>query len=252
MRVLVLGYPRTGTASMKKALEILGYGDVHHMQSVDANPLEAEMWEEAINARFFGRGTPYGRAEWDQLLGHCEAVTDTPAAMFAEDLVAAYPDAKVILTNRDSDKWWTSLTQSIGAVAGSRRYRLAAILDPQAFGRVAALAHLIRSVIIGPVVTKEGAKARFVAHYQRVRDIVPKGRLLEYEVSEGWDPLCTFLVKDVPEVEFPRTNDAKMLRKRYEAAIANIYWQFALRRVLPFFLLTGVALAVYVRGSRSK
>jgi hypothetical protein len=56
----------------------------------------------------------------------------------------------------------------------------------------------------------------------------------------------------VPEVEFPRTNDAKMLRKRYEAAIANIYWQFALRRVLPFFLLTGVALAVYVRGSRSK
>jgi hypothetical protein len=172
--------------------------------------------------------------------------------MFAEDLVAAYPDAKVILTNRDPDKWWTSLTQSIGAVAGSRRYRLAAILDPQAFGRVAALAHLIRSVIIGPVVTKEGAKARFVTHYQRVRDIVPKGRLLEYEVSEGWGPLCTFLAKDVPEVEFPRTNDAKMLRKRYEAAIANIYWQFALRRVFPFFLLTGVALAVYVRGSRSK
>ncbi|KAJ7139141.1 P-loop containing nucleoside triphosphate hydrolase protein [Mycena epipterygia] len=255
MRVLVLGYPRTGTAcdgnpAMQAALEILGYGDVHHMNSIFANPPEAEMWAEAINARFFGRGAPYGREEWDQLLGHCEAVTDTPAAMFATDLVAAYPDAKVILTNRDPDNWWMSFTQSIGAAAGSRKYRLAAFLDSQGLGKVASLARLIMSVILGPTITEEGAKARFVAHYKNVREIVPKEHLLEYEVSEGWGPLCAFLGKDVPAVEFPRTNDRKMLRENFQATMNEVYWRFAVRMVLPYVLLTGVGFAIYARSSR--
>ncbi|KAJ7619022.1 hypothetical protein B0H17DRAFT_641897 [Mycena rosella] len=186
MQVLVLGYPRTGTTSMRDALEILGYKGVHHMEDIFANPLEAGMWTEAINARFFARGTPYRREEWDQLLGHCQAVTDTPAAMFAEDLVAAYPGAKVILTNRDVDKWWTSFCDSIGSVVASRRYRLAAYLDPRALGTVSRLGKLIMSVILGPIVTEAGAKARFTAHYEKVRKIVPKERLLEYDVAEGW------------------------------------------------------------------
>ncbi|KAJ6537149.1 P-loop containing nucleoside triphosphate hydrolase protein, partial [Mycena capillaripes] len=206
MRVLVLGYPRTGTASMRAALEILGYGDVYHGMSFLANPLEAEMWTEAINARYFGRGKPYGRAEWDQLLGHCGAVTDMPAAMFAADLVAAYPDAKAILTTRDPDKWWTSFTQAIVAVTSSRRFHLAAWLDP-GLGRVSALAGLVFSVIVGPVIAEEGAKERFLKHYNDVRRLVPRERLLEFEISEGWGPLCAFLEKDVPNMEFPRTND---------------------------------------------
>ncbi|KAJ6556370.1 P-loop containing nucleoside triphosphate hydrolase protein [Mycena capillaripes] len=214
MRVLVLGYPRTGTSSMRAALEMLGYGDVHHMMAVFGNPPEAEMWTEAINARFFGRGTPYGRAEWDQLLGHCQAVTDTPAAMFAADLVAAYPEAKVILTNRDPDKWWKSFSESIGAIIGSWMFRLAALLDPQGLGRAAAVGQLVVSVIIGPIMTEEGGKARFVEHYDNVRKIVPKDRLLEYEVRQGWGPLCAFLGNDVPDVPFPRTNDTQMMHER--------------------------------------
>jgi hypothetical protein len=58
--------------AMRDALEILGYNAVHHMQSIFANPLQNEMWAEAINAKFFGRGKPYGKEEWDQLLGHCQ------------------------------------------------------------------------------------------------------------------------------------------------------------------------------------
>ncbi|KAF8170845.1 hypothetical protein K438DRAFT_2024198 [Mycena galopus ATCC 62051] len=88
MKVLVVGYPRTGTASMRDALEILGYNAVHHMQSIFANPLQNEMWAEAINAKFFGRRKPYGKEEWDQLLGHCQAVTDSPGMMFTEELLA--------------------------------------------------------------------------------------------------------------------------------------------------------------------
>ncbi|KAJ7487001.1 P-loop containing nucleoside triphosphate hydrolase protein [Mycena latifolia] len=246
MKVLVLGYPRTGTASMRAALEILGYHDVHHMQSVFANPLEAEMWTEAINARFFGQGKPYGRDEWDQLLGHCQAVTDTPAAAFPEDLIAAYPDAQVILTNRDPDKWWTSFTEAIGSIITSRRYRLAGYLDPHALGKVAALAMLISSVINGPGMNGEEAKVRFIAHYNKIRRIVPKERLLEYEVKEGWEPLCAFLGKDVPPVEFPRTNDTKMMRERFHATTSMIFRRFAVQTLLPCVLLTGVGFAIYV------
>ncbi|KAJ6502942.1 P-loop containing nucleoside triphosphate hydrolase protein [Mycena vitilis] len=246
MRVLVLGYPRTGTDSMRAALEILGYGDVHHMMCVFANPPEAEMWAEAIRARFFGRGTPYGRAEWDQLLGHCQAITDTPGAIFAADLISAYPDAKVILTNRDPDKWWTSFSQSIGAITASWRYRLAGILAPQAFGRTTALTRLIVSVVAGHVITEEGAKARFVQHYEDVRKLVPKERLLEYEVSQGWGPLCAFLERDVPDVDFPRTNDTQMLHARFNVTMNGIFWRAARRAVLSCSVLAGVALATYL------
>ncbi|KAF8119994.1 hypothetical protein K438DRAFT_2056635 [Mycena galopus ATCC 62051] len=112
--------------------------------------------------------------------------------MFAEELLAAYPDAKVILTNRDPDRWWKSFTESIGVVVSSTRYRLAAFLDPQSLGKFAELSQLIRSVILGPGATEEEAKRRFTAHYGNVRKIVPKDKLLEFEVKEGWGPLCAF------------------------------------------------------------
>ncbi|KAJ7457736.1 hypothetical protein FB451DRAFT_948267, partial [Mycena latifolia] len=107
MRVLVLGFCRIGTAPllsaldslltrdigppvMRTALETLGYKHTYHMQDVLADPHEADFWTEAIDAKFEGMGTPFGRAEWDQLLGHCQAVTDVPAILFSEELIAAY------------------------------------------------------------------------------------------------------------------------------------------------------------------
>ncbi|KAJ6562695.1 hypothetical protein DFH09DRAFT_984937 [Mycena vulgaris] len=245
MKVLVFGYPRTGTTSMSAALQILGYNDVHHMQSVFTNPPEADMWIEAINARFFGQGKPYGREEWDQLLGHCQAVTDTPAMVFPEDLIAAYPDAQVILGIRDVDKWWKSFSETIGGVVNSRRYRFAAYLDAQGLGKVAGMAQLLMSVIIGPVATEESAKARFTEYYSRVRKLLPKERLLEHDVKEG---LCAFLGKEVPPVDFPRTNDTKMALDRFEVTMAVIFRRFAMQKVLPCVLLTGVAFAIYLRG----
>jgi hypothetical protein len=248
---------------MKAALEILGYNDVHHMMCVFKNPPEAEMWAEAANARFNGRGTPYGREEWDQLLGHCQvcrpfirtrerthvlkAVTDAPGALFAADLIAAYPEAKVILTNRDPAKWWVSFSQTLGTQIGSHVFRLAGFLDPQGLGRIVALIPVLSNVLLGPTPTEESVKARFVAHYQNIREIVPKERLLEYEVSQGWGPLCAFLGDKVPAVDFPRTNDTKMVRESFKATMKEIFWRFVMRMVLPGVLLTGVGWAVYAR-----
>ncbi|KAJ6514059.1 NAD dependent epimerase [Mycena vulgaris] len=199
---------------MVAALEMLGYADVHHMHSVFANPPEADMWTQAINARFFGRGKPCGREEWGQLLGHCQAVTDAPSVLFAEDLVAAYTDSQVILTNRDQDRWWVSFDRSIGAISG----------EP---GR------LILAVLSGTVVTKECGKARFTAHYKR-----------------GWAPLCDFLGKDVPTVDFPRTNDTKTMVASSRATITAIFLRFSTRVLLPSALLTGAGFAIYANGAR--
>ncbi|KAJ7450849.1 P-loop containing nucleoside triphosphate hydrolase protein [Mycena latifolia] len=252
MQILVLGFPRTGTTSMRAALEILEYHDMHHMEVVLKNPLEAELWTAAINARFFGRGTPYGRAEWDQLLGHCEVVADNPAILFATDLIAAYPDAKVILTNRDVDKWWTSYRESIINVTSSRRYRLAAALDPQGLGKFATFARFVMSAHFGPVITEEGAKARFIEHYDNIRKLVPKERLLEYEVKDGWGPLCTFLGRDVPTVEFPRTNDTKMFIERRSEIVSMVYRRFVVEKLIPCVVMAGVAWAIYAKSARVK
>jgi hypothetical protein len=64
------------------------------------------MWMEALEAKYDGKGKPYGRAEFDKLLGHCQGVSDMPAILFADELIAAYPEAKVILTHRNFDTWY--------------------------------------------------------------------------------------------------------------------------------------------------
>lgn len=109
MEVLSLGLPRTGTATMQEAYKIFGYDNPYHFSSIFANVQDADMWNEALRAKLSngtGRDKPYGRAEFDQLLGHCAGVTDSPACLFWEKLVEAYPEAKIVLVERDEDKWY--------------------------------------------------------------------------------------------------------------------------------------------------
>ncbi|KAJ7140638.1 P-loop containing nucleoside triphosphate hydrolase protein [Mycena epipterygia] len=233
MEVLVLGFCRTGTASTREALKQLGYKDTYHMQTVLANPLE-----------FFGKGKPYGREEWDQLLGHCQdscqAVTDTPAIMFSEELIAAYPDAKVVLTSRDPSKWWKSYSEALQPIYRSTRVRLAGWLDPRHFGKVIPFTGRTITILLGSEAAdaqEEASKARFVAHYENIRNIVPKARLLEYEVGEGWDPLCAFLDRDVPGTDFPRINDTKALQQKIDAWMEQIFRRTATRFWVPGFTL---------------
>jgi hypothetical protein len=119
-------------------------------------------------------------------------------------------------------------------------------------GKFAELSQLIRSVILGPGATEEEAKRRFTAHYANVRKGVPKDKLLEFEVKEGWGPLCAFLGKDIPAMDFPNTNDKKMFFAQFDGAISAIYRRFALQTLLPSFFLTGIFFAIYAGGSWAK
>ncbi|KAJ7051011.1 P-loop containing nucleoside triphosphate hydrolase protein [Mycena amicta] len=216
LEVISLGFSRTGTVSMRAALEKLGYNEVNHGFKVSANPYDRAMWDEALDAKFLGKGQPFGKNEWDELLGHCMAVADMPHLLFADELIAAYPDAKIILTIRDPDKWWNSFQETVfhrllqdrppsGVVE-----RIQNLFEPQASRRMKDFWRRAFTILFRtPNPTPEEAKNAFLAHYEHVRSLVPveSGRLLEYRVGEGWDRLCVFLGKEVPKEEFPRLND---------------------------------------------
>lgn len=88
-------------------LRLLGINECYHgWQPLFENSRDNEMWMEALEAKYDGKGKPYGRAEFEKLLGHCQGVSDMPAILFAEELIAAYPEAKVILTHRNFDTWY--------------------------------------------------------------------------------------------------------------------------------------------------
>ncbi|KAJ7485329.1 P-loop containing nucleoside triphosphate hydrolase protein [Mycena latifolia] len=253
MQVLALGFPRTGTASLKIALETLGYVRTSHAYSVfTSGPAVIDMWTAAISAKFYGQGTPYGREEWDQLLGDCQAVTASPHILFAAELIAAYPDAKVVLTRRSPDSWWKSYAATVAAEAQNHVLlaRLSAWLDPGFSGkRLYLMQHMFRALFGTTDVTEDIAKARFAAHYEEVRRLVPKDRLLEFDVKEGWEPLVAFLGKEAPETAFPRVNDTEQYNMRLAANSRAFWWGLVSKIVGPS--LAGVAAAVMLKYVRT-
>lgn len=113
MKVLVLGMSRTGTMGIYEALHQLGYKSYHFKEAIENPVRDLGIWEEALRAKFLGIGKPYGRKEFDKLLGDYDAVADLPCAFFVDELTKAYPEAQVVLTNRDVDKWLASMNTTV-------------------------------------------------------------------------------------------------------------------------------------------
>lgn len=175
------------------------------------------MWLEAINVKYHGYSSPaLDRSFWDKLLGHVSATTDAPANMFAKELIESYPEAKVVLVERDVDKWYPSFEQAL--IKGLETPFLDVILK---FDRdTARMLPVAREGIMkgqfGARDTKEyrqNAKEVYNRHYAEIRSLLrdQPERLLEYKLGSGWKPLCDFLGKPVPvEEEFPWINEAAM------------------------------------------
>ena len=205
----------TGTASLKDALEELGFGPCYHMFEVFTNPGHADFWRAAW------QGEP---ADWEGVLGPYEATVDWPACSFYEELMQRNPDAKVLLSVRDPERWYESARQTIyriGKIAtGSPFSRLGfALLSRLVFGRFKTGQGPMAEEIIwqgtfgGRFEDKDHAKEVFNRHTEEVRRRVPKERLLVYEVKQGWGPLCEFLGVEVPDKPFPHLNDAADMRR---------------------------------------
>ena len=208
------GFGRTGTASLKAALEDLGSGPCYHMTELFEHPDHAQLWQAAW------RGEP---TDWDELLNGYESGVDWPECSFYEQLMERYPDAKVLLSVRDPERWYESVRSTIYELTrlttGTRRARLTfSLLAPVAPGALGSLA-MVNEIIWngtfeGRFEDKDHAIQVFERHNEEVRRRVPPERLLVYEVKEGWEPLCEFLGVEVPERPFPHLNDAAEMRRR--------------------------------------
>ena len=212
------------------------------------------MWNDAMDAKYLGRGLRFTRTEWDQLLGSCSAVSaDPPATAFAEDLVAAYPEAKVILVEREIESWYRSFDTNIITVQWSLMISFLSELDPWYLRPVRRCHRRWATGWMGShsrAEMQEKARQAYVDHYALVRRITPKGHLLEYKLEDGWGPLCEFLGKPVPDVPFPHVNDSEALQELLTIVIRRgLYNSFkrALRFMFPLAIL-GLGIGLLSRG----
>jgi hypothetical protein len=189
LSVIGAGYGRTGTLSLKRALEMLGYVKCHHMIEVINKPGEPEKWLDAID-------NP--NVDWDDLFAGFQACVDWPACHFYKALADYYPDAKVILTIRDPLDWFQSMSAT---TLGVIRPRLA---DPGSRNLGTEL--VVKGAFEGNIDDAEHGVAIFERHTREVIANIAPERLLVYDVREGWGPLCAFLGKPVPAEPFPRVN----------------------------------------------
>lgn len=203
IKIIGAGFGRTGTTSLKAALEQLGFAKCHHMTEVLKNPSQAAGFLDAW------RGNP---VDWDRLFDGYQATTDWPACTYYEELMAQYPEAKVILSVRDPERWYTSAYDTI--------YPAQAVVPPWA-GKLFPKLGVFREMILSQVwdgtfegrfADKTFAIEKFKAHNQQVIDTVPADKLLVFEVKQGWEPLCRFLNVPVPDTLFPHLNDKKQFK----------------------------------------
>lgn len=198
LEIIGPGLGRTGTSSMKIALEHLGFGPSHHMFEVsDHYERQVPFWEAAARGE---------TVEWDEVFAGYRSQVDWPGARFWRELMVHYPDAKVILTVRDPDEWFDSVQATIAPFAASHGTKEAPMVNA-----VAGLAHrlVVEGVFSGKMGDRSYATEVFKAHIAEVQASVPASRLLTFDVREGWGPLCAFLGVPVPAITFPNLNSSK-------------------------------------------
>lgn len=244
--------------ALRQALFELGYDDVYHQTSVNVDsPQDTELWIEAMKAKFEDRGKQFEQLEWDQLLGHCMAVTDVPCILFWQELASTYPESKIILTVRDNEEqWYRSFMASSISLLGNlygdtwlswlrRRFPFNKQGDNYAqlvLKHEPSYREGYRDFMYG---TKDGIHT-YVRHNEAIKAYAARNDrdILVFNVKQGWAPLCSFLGVECPRTEFPRLNG----RQYFESGSRKIYALVVLNALLstslylfPIGLAAGVS-----------
>jgi hypothetical protein len=190
LKVVGAGLGRTGTNSLKVALEQLLGAPCYHMAEVLSHREHVPHWAAAYDGRL---------PDWGQLFDGYDAAVDWPMAGLWQPISEAYPEALILLSNRDPDAWWNSASGTI-FVAMKRA------LDEDSSNPWTEMAARMMNSFCPDWQDETAAKAAFVAHYENVRRTAPAGRLLEWSPSDGWEPICERLGVAVPDQPFPHTN----------------------------------------------
>ncbi len=194
LKVIGSGFGRTGTMSTKMALEHLGFGPCHHMVEVMGNPAQPAHWKAIAAGE---------QVDWHKVFGGYNAQVDWPGAAVWHETSIAFPDAKVVHTERPEDAWWNSFSVTIG------KFFTAAPtmeLPPHIRDVFSIMGGWFMTNTFGDHTDRDSAIAAYRRNNQKVRDEVPAERLLVFNVADGWEPLCRFLKVPVPDTPFPRSH----------------------------------------------
>ena len=213
LQIIGAGFGRTGTLSLKVALETLGFAPCYHMTTVIAQPERIADWSRV--AEWQASGQPI---DWDEVFAGFQATVDWPGCAYWRELAAAYPEAKALLSVRDPRRWYESVTNTIyrmtGPEAESIWPAMRGSLPPEIIARMRQIGAFVDQLIWqdtfgGRFADREHAIRMFEEHNAAVIAALPPERLLVYEVKQGWEPLCRFLDVPVPAgIPFPHVNDS--------------------------------------------
>ncbi|KAL8790353.1 MAG: hypothetical protein Q9213_000706 [Squamulea squamosa] len=266
MKVLIMGMPRSGTMftesyanhflsneALVAALRQLGYTPYDFIDRLILGHMA--LWTQALRAKFLGQSKPWGKAELDRVvkgfdvrssdqdvpsIPHPTCVLDVPCPFFTEEFLAAYPESVVILNKRDPESWLASMNSTLFRVFSWNSWPLIAKLDPGFAGVWYTHCMLTWDIFCGNDYG-EKCKQKYLEHYDYVRRVTPKERLLEYDVKEGWEPLCRFLRKEIPNGDFPNVNDTETFLKGH-----GILWAYALFKVVRNVAIGAMSVGVGV------
>jgi hypothetical protein len=209
IEVIGAGFGRTGTLSLKAALEQLGFGPCYHMYELLQNVDHAASWIRAHRDDSEAIRVP---------LDAYRSTVDWPGCGFWRELIELYPGALVVLSVRPAESWYDSFRDTVGAVLAAGQEEDPASVPPEFRPIVEIRDGVVRDRSFSPTFDLQDRTAVIAAyerHNDAVRSTVPAQRLLELDVAQGWDPLCSFLGVPVPPETFPRINDRKQFRSLF-------------------------------------
>ena len=226
---------------MQRALEILGYRCYHGLTLI-TNLQDTAKWNEALDAKFFDKGSRFRRAKWNELFEGYEALSDMPAVAFAEDLIECYPHAKVVLVEPDLEQWYQRFDDEEIANIWRPSLRFLARLDSNFIGKLGSVSgRWVEGWMKARSRTEMQANARpkYREHNALVKRLTPSEQLLVFRLDQGWEPLCTFLHRPIPAMAFPRIDESSAL----QGEIRSVLW-VGLMNLFPSFAKVALATAV--------
>lgn len=210
LEVIGAGLSRTGTLSLKLALEKLGFGPCFHMMEFIRPEYEPRrmLWERAMDGE---------KPDWEAIFAGFSSAVDMPTCLYYRKLSLAYPQAGVILTVRDPATWYQSSIATVWADGPSGQTGASGGGERAARLRAANLREVGFNILEDPR-NEPLTTAHFNRYSQQVKQDIPPERLLVFDVGEGWEPLCTFLRVPIPQTPFPRENPAAEFQTRFSSA----------------------------------
>ena len=208
LQLIGAGFGRTGTLSLKGAIERLGAGPCYHMLEVARHPGHADVWLRAADGE---------SVDWDALFENFAATVDWPGCRFWRELREQYPEAKVLLSVRTPESWYESVSNTIYQVMSG------AGEIPEAARTQVAMARkiVLENTFDGRFEDRAHAMGVFERHNEEVQRTVPSDQLLVYPVGAGWEPLCKFLGVPVPGDAFPHVNKSEGFQELMAAMRKN-------------------------------